>query len=230
MRKALKMLFATDQWMKRADTVIARHVGCSNNTAKKVRVEFCAESNRELPVMIERSDGQSHPYKKTTGPKIYAYRPYGSETSQRFRARVNGEFVSSTDRNVVESAIADDLAKRQHRVEAQSLPNFLTTQKPFVAVWAPNGKGQSARFPGVGRCYWLSGILCVGCDFKDSSELPSVVGVLVASRQFKQADARMIVLCYQEDGPPDLIDLYRAAGFEFMTPDELIESLKETAE
>lgn len=36
----------------------------------------------------------------------------------------------------------------------------------------------------------------------------------------------MVVLCYPEDGPEKVIDLYRQEGFEFMTPEELVEELK----
>lgn len=100
--------------------------------------------------------------------------------------------------------------------------------------------GNNHRYPGIVGWY-RPGMVIVACEFAGNHQLPQAIGVAeraivaldIAAGQSiacqalsRDASARKIILCYKEDGPFWLIDLYRQAGFEFMTPDELIESLK----
>jgi hypothetical protein len=100
------------------------------------------------------------------------------------------------------------------------------------------------KYPDVKACYRAGrpSIVLVICDFKSAVSLPKVVGQLDTAVDILNAEklceargqliaaqgiahdqsCRKIILCYKEDGPFWLIDLYRQAGFEFMTPDELI--------
>ena len=59
-----------------------------------------------------------------------------------------------------------------------------------------------------------------------SRDLPSTIGSLRAAGRHTAADSRMIVVCYPDDGSKRILDLFRADGIEFMTPEELVELLK----
>jgi hypothetical protein len=88
--------------------------------------------------------------------------------------------------------------------------------------------GKSGVYPGV-RASYRAGVTCCPCDFSTNEDLRLAIANLIAARRYKgDLTARMVVLCHPEDGPAKLMDLYRAEGFEFLTPEELTESLKES--
>jgi hypothetical protein len=45
-------------------------------------------------------------------------------------------------------------------------------------------------------------------------------------RLHSDPSSRAVVVCYPLDGPPVLLDLARQLGVEFLTPEELVASLK----
>jgi hypothetical protein len=85
------------------------------------------------------------------------------------------------------------------------------------------------------RGWFGHGIVLVSCDFKSVDSLVvsrgnlrlllASIGQVDANRQWDRHATRSIILCHREFGPKGAIELIEESGIEFMTTDELIDSL-----
>ena len=73
---------------------------------------------------------------------------------------------------------------------------------------------------------WIRGkTLVVRCDFEERAAIALACGRMTLAHVAAPHADRLIILGYAEDGYHKIIEMVRAAGFEFMTPNELIASL-----
>lgn len=63
------------------------------------------------------------------------------------------------------------------------------------------------------------------CDISQSDRFILAVGSVLLARQRHIIANRAVVICYAEDGDPDLLNLARQLGIEFMAPEEFVASV-----
>lgn len=226
--KAVEMLLMTELWRGRADTVIAHHVGCSNAKVTNIRSRLNLKMGWTAPEVVFRSDGKPTQYRQKRGQTqggrtVSVFKTKTCQTSHH-RASINGNRISGKSIEEVTAKVAEIQVAAQdqrHSLSRDAISRRLR-KNGFTGI-AP--KSGAMVLPGL-QGFHRPGIVCLPCDFSTPEVLPMVIGQLIAAQEYKEPTARMIVLCYVEDGSEAMLDLYRRKGFEFMTPDELVESLK----
>jgi hypothetical protein len=219
--KAIEMLLADKLWWAKSDAWIADHVGCIRDKVVRIRARMCLETGKTEPKTVLRRDGKERPYRQSRSDG--ANRRITKGKDGRFRGYFKKKQISATNPDDVRAKLVEiDESDAVRRSLGCNAINKFLADRGFLS---PFGQGITNNFRGI-RAYWIPGIVCQACDFSTIDSVPLIAGQLVGARQYKEPTARMVVLCYVEDGPPEVIDLYRQAGFEFMTPDELAESLK----
>jgi hypothetical protein len=221
--KAVEMLLAIDAWWEKGNPSIGRHVGCSNGKVAKIRSRFAEHHSKELPEVVERSNGVFQPYRTfmTTGKKKITKRRYLNGKVSGVQTKHRGRTIYAPTDEVLQAKIDAIMEAESRRLTAKGLDQVLL-RNGFVKLLPMSGYG------GIGGVKSRGSVMCTPCDCKVVESIPQAIGKLIAVRRYKgDLTARMVVLCYPEDGPAKVLDLYRAEGFEFLTPEELIESLKE---
>jgi hypothetical protein len=126
----------------------------------------------------------------------------------------------------LEEFVAKESEKERslHRV---ALVNFLCRRN--LSFSPPDSRGRFKTF-GLGSVFCGHGAIVVSENFpRRSSDSPIVhaaIGRVLLARQLIDPSARAVVVCYTEETPPELIEAGRALGVEFLTPDELVASIK----
>lgn len=214
--KAVEMLLALDEWWEKSSTAIGAHVGCSRNKASNVRARVAAERGRPLPQFVEDGCGRIRRRVKSI-PRYASEAPIRMSRDgrrMRYRATWEGEEFSGATRESVREKLAAAEARERARLVVGRMRRFLE-ERGFASPFGPGSP------PGMNSVRHLPGFLCVPTRFEDPRDLPAAVGQLVAARRLKEPGARTVVLCYPDEGPAKLIDLYRQEGFEFLAPEEL---------
>jgi ParB-like nuclease domain len=226
--KALEMLLQFNRWWNASREVVAAKIGCSSQKVNSVKMRIVSETGRVIPNKIIRSNG----------------RPIGSvrrtknsreidivKHSREYRAHYRG-------RELCGASIDEVKAKLTKVFRDEDEHKCLMSQKnlnPKLFCYGFKGIGWiHTRAPGM--VGWEGhGIVVVPCAFEDAASLPLSVGnvkaLLIAIGQQEGCRVsvplarRSVILCYREDGPSYLIELFERSGIEFMTLDELIRSL-----
>lgn len=232
--KAVEMLLAT-AWWSRSNMSIADHVGCSSTKVKAIRTRLSAQTGKPLPENVEDKQGRSVAYKKATSPgtprKITRTRgrkgrPGVHGGSYHYQATYRGKGITATTYEAVEKKLNKLIEADKSKMTMPAMKTALVNTMGFDHVYGQSEGMARRSFPGL-FSYYLKNTLCTPCDFANPDAITSAVGRLIAARRYRgNLSARMVVLCYPEDGPAKVLDLYRAEGFEFLTPEELAESLK----
>jgi hypothetical protein len=225
MAKAVEMLLLNEKTRMWSDRRISDHVGCMRSKVGQVRGRLKMEVGLDFPEIVIGFGNQAQPYRQRRGSAVTRKIGVGNNGSgkTRFEAKVDGRLVCGrTPEAVREKLAAIDEIRDQRRSSLRLQSIRVRLEKHGFSGVLTEGH---SRFPGM-RGIYRSGIVCLPCDFSPPEALPMVIGQLIAAQEYKEPAARMIVLCYVEDGPEVMMDLYRRKGFEFMTPDELVESLK----
>lgn len=221
--RAIEMLLMDEKWWKSSDGMISRHVGASMGKVTAIRSRLSRESHRPLPVKVLSSDGHEVAYRRKSSP-VSGGRNISSWLDGKSQASLNGLRIKSNNYDTVKTKIEDaqaDLRAKRWSLSYDALfTRFL--RHGFLGINSPQ-----TRYLGL-RGFCVPGIICLPCDFSTKDSLPLACGQLILARQkVNEPTARMVILCYVDDpgAAPAMLDLARAAGFEFMTPDELIASL-----
>jgi hypothetical protein len=89
-----------------------------------------------------------------------------------------------------------------------------------------DGTPNLGAFKGIGKTFHNQQVVVVTADLARFDEIYRAVGRLFMLREFFGKRLRMVCLCVVADGIPNQIDLARKLGVEFMTAQELVDSLK----
>jgi hypothetical protein len=223
--KAVEMLLSLDAWWGRSDNSIANHVGTNRGKVKTIRSRICAMTGRSAPEFAEASNGRTVRYWRGTKNASVLTRQISRKDDGRYRASVDGKFIHGTTPESVREQLeqkAEEAASRKVSLSYSAIKGRLN-QLGFQAVF------EKGLYPGLSAFHY-PGLVASPCDLKDKVALPVAVASLIAARRLKEPGARLVIICYACDGGMSRrsIDLYRAEGFEFLTPEELTESLKES--
>jgi hypothetical protein len=226
-RKATEILFADPECLQWTARRIGDHCGVSADSAQRWRDEYLARNQISIPSHVITSDGRKTPTQtsRTTGiPAI-------SKRNDRpgFKATVCGKSIwGKTEAEVtakIETIKASTIAKRS-LLKSSSISDYLNRRKLFAECC-------SLRCTVGGS---LSGVkttdaVIVGAPETGADAILKAIAILrLLPHHTGQVDPRRIVACYTEDHPAVLLDLARKDGIEFLTPEELVESLKAEAE
>lgn len=216
--KAVEMLFLVDEWWEKSDTLVGEYVGCATSKVGRIRKIVIQSGKRKAPTYVNGL-GKKIPYNRGHGKNPRRI----SETRKgNYQATFEGKRLNGSTAEAVAAKLQDAEESLKHKRNSLS---YVATKTNLYKHGFSGAIPFGAAYHGLRGIYGF-GLVCMPCDFSEPESLPLVVGQLIASKQIVDHSGRMVVICYPEDGPSAVIDLYRAAGFEFMTPDELIESLK----
>jgi hypothetical protein len=224
-RKAIEMLFEDQECRDWSDTKIARHCGTGHQTVASLRMSYCERNNIKIPDRVIGSNGKSMPYKtsKTTGVPAITKNPQGNLFSVVGKTYVPlGRDPKMAEEKL--SRIIDSKKQKRTVVRIDGLQSFLTHR----GIYAETITGQDRHLPGLGGLKGR-GFILVTTTFDNADAVPTVFGrVFLLHELVGNPQARKIVVCYSEDGPQETISLARKLGVEFLNPDELLSSIKES--
>ncbi len=225
--KALEMLLAVDKWWHYSNQKIADHVGCSCGKVFAIMTRISRETGKEIPRTKEAIDGSvRNNFIRHNSRQVAIYKNSGQHF---YRASYKGNrFFGSTQKEVREK-LQLVFSEEDKRVNLIAKVGGIIRRHGFKSFnW--NGK----KYPGI-TGHYSDGIVAIPCDFKKRDSLLESVGSLeflliaigksIAGRQKNRQTFRSVIVCYRNDGPKEAIELFEQAGYEFMTPDELIASL-----
>ncbi len=197
--KAICMLLEDNEWFHRNDAQIAHHVGCSGQTVWRIRAEFCKETEQEAPTEFADTLGRFRPARR------------------KFSVKSRVAFLQGRTK--------EETPPPRYSLDYSSIRDLFVRFHGFRTVVE---QGQGAAYPGVRAIYREDdpSILMTPCDFVLHDSLPLAVGRLLLARQIVSAVDRMVVLCYRENGPDRTIECAEDLDIEFVSPEDMIQSLK----
>jgi predicted transport protein len=237
-RKAVELLFADQETWDWSDTRIAIHCGANSRSVMKYRADYMAKYNISAPTRTITSIGRKRIYKNISDRrKNKNNKLIGCKTKQGYIA-----FTKTIDGKCVYLGKTEEEAKLKLTVKLNEIRKNRETGRikinsninyDFLACRGLSFNS-TARRGGNGSKNYLSGyhghgLIYIITEFQDKRDVPAAVGSLRLLRlKMNMPDARLVVLCYPEDGPQDLIELARQDGIEFFTPEGLVANLKGT--
>lgn len=240
--KAVEMLLQIDEWWSKSANLIATHIGCSSQKVGRIRQRIAARENRQIPQATVNSKGVA---KKTShgSRRSHHEKPLVIPPITIARHGKPSKYETKFENKTVRGKTPGEVEEKIRRLHNESMARKLSLKcggSTLLQDCGFLGIGVGPGYPGMSG-YHMTGIVALGCQFATTDELPAVIGRLVAARRYLisqdynfgpyiqvnvTGQYRMVVLCYPEDGPAKMLDLYRAEGFEFLTPEELEASLK----
>jgi hypothetical protein len=197
--KAICMLLEDSEWFHRNDAQIAHHVGCSAQTVWRVRQEYCKATEQDPPTKFIDTIGRLRPARRK---------------------------FSVASRVAYLQGQSEEEAPTRHSLDYSSVRDLFVRKFDFQAVV---DVGQWMAFPGIKVVYRPTPapvILLTPCDFVLTDSLPLAVGRLLLARQIVRRADRLVVLCYPDDGPVKTMACAKDLDVEFISPEEMIKSLK----
>lgn len=221
-RKAVEMLLADPECWEWSKSRIAQHCGTSANSVAKYQDEYATKNQIDMPQYVVTQDGRRQPARtaRSTGKPAITCQGRGFESNfkgKRFRART---------REAVEAKIAETMeAKESGRIRLKPAGHVLEwlLRREVLAESVSFGTG----YWGTVSCIKTSSAILVPIEALDVESVCAAIGRLRVFRHYASTpDSRLVVICYIDNHSNKLLDLARADGIEFLTPDELVESLK----
>lgn len=236
-RKAVELLFADPEIWAWGDSRIASHCGVSPTTAKKHRTDYMIKNGIAPPMKIIKSDGRTQPYRNDDIDNSIG-NPYSYKGRITFSKKIRGknEYLGS-DKESAKVKLSQIIEADKSKTKNQQKPDnrhpldkfmylrfFPSRNLSFYSCLSHGGN----RLTCPTGCHG-HGLIYVTTEFQDKRDVPAAVGSLRLLRiKMKMPNARLVVLCYPENGPQDLIELARQDGIEFFTPEGLVANLKGT--
>jgi hypothetical protein len=225
-RKAAEMLFGDPECWSWTDARIGEHCGVCGHTVKLHRIRYAQDRNLPLPEIVTRSDGQPRQYnrEKKEIPNVVERKREGRTTGYACNSKGKKIYLGSSKEKATIAAerIAGEKESRRHNLELKSLKYFLSAR----GFALDSCDCTFTSHPGLHGLHG-HGTVLTSTDFKGAESVVSAIGCLRMLRLLMESpDARMVVVCYPEDGPRQLMDLAASDGIEFLTPVALAESLK----
>lgn len=231
-KKAVWMLCADKEWFGSTSTAIAKHVGCSLTTANKHRIAWCNENAVPVPEVVKTKEGKviSSTRRNNQEPVLWENK---QPRCTAFFASLNGtKTYLGTDKSKAEESLSE--IKAGYSQKRQNLqPDSLAQYFMHRGLTFKGAKFNPSSYPGLSS-YFGHGVVFVSERFErrtigsnySQRGVPEAVGCVLMSRAHLDPEARAVIVCYPEDAPPLLIELARKLGVEFLTPDELVASIK----
>jgi hypothetical protein len=226
-RRAIFLLLEDPEWRKKADSTIASHCGVVHQTVRKNRAAFCHEKDIPMPDFVENKNGTV--YKTNRGGEPRVTSRVHKNGIIYYQTSVSGKTISlGSDKTAAESKVAE--IARTVAVKAAS--KAILTSTGLKSYFARAGLSFEVsefnrEYPGS---LGLSGHSChcvlAGDDASDTIGAVGRIAVLIVLTGARQGN-RFVILCRKTPYQVNVFDLVgNEYGFEYATPDELIESIK----
>lgn len=227
---------------------IATHCGVAKATVRKVRNAFCIENDLVLPATIEVRSSTGNGFRKRQRSikerVALVTTKEGDRTHEEYRACLDGKYHAlGPDAEQAAERYSKILNEREDRLATlrSGLKNWLTC-RGFVFRGL---RGVHCVTGIVG--YIGHGVIYTTADFtRERSPASAVadvllcrkaIGNLVIAKRFTSDktevyeiddidNIRLVVVCYPEQGLSAIIELAEGLGIEFLTPEELVASIK----
>lgn len=221
--RAAELMFADPECWGWSDSIIAKRCGISPISARRHRNAYALRNGIALPVKVLGESGRIVRYRRSGVPAVLVVRNASGSSSYRTYQGGRLKYLG-TDREAAQEkldAILAEMTERRRSLDLASFGVFLDTHRlSFASV-----KFGTAAFPYV-RGRYGHGAVIVTVKLDAEETVPWAVGCLMMLRILSgDPSARMIAVCFKEDGPMASIDLARKLGIEFLSPEELYASL-----
>jgi hypothetical protein len=239
-RKAAEMLFADEEWGKKATSMIANKIGCRHATIRNHRNEWHERTGIPLVSYVECKDGQKRGIAYTSGnktpPRILEYRRKGLT---QYRTYIDGKrYWLGTNKEVAEANLSNVISKHVESTTSRNCEpkdrNWLFRDSSSFGDWL-SSKGVTSKpcgldwflYPGVHGLLVKDAIITTAAFRDKKSEiLLSAIGRIEVLAVIFSGHLRRVVLCEPELGPPKIIECLTRRGYEFLTPEDFVASLK----
>jgi hypothetical protein len=229
-RKAVELLLADPETMIWSVSRIGKHCGVSRPTVTKYRAAYQVKHGIKMPERTVTSDGKERPYNlknsrnSTCKPTVNKKGYIQFVKSIRNKKVYLGATQEEAEKRLAEITNHRE-TRRYHLDSINNQDHFSRYGFPFKSCFGRGGNSSKSGLFG----HYGHGLIYVVTEFQDKRDLPAAIGTLRLLRiKMNMPDARLVVLCYPEDGPQDLIELARQDGIEFFTPEGLVANLKGT--
>lgn len=224
-KKALFMLFETEEWFRKSNAMIARHVGVSVPLyVSRARAEFCAAKGVAAPAEVETSAGRTYSRRSgASGPPV-AYR--GKRGKPGYRGMVHGKQVYlGTDPVAAQSKLETlrDAPREQGRIQlTPHISSFIRDRVLRGGIFC-----EPPKYPpylNLGGLVGTGWVLAISHDATAFSLQAAIGRVLILKALCRRN--RAIVCGYDFDKYEEIAKTAaEQLGVEFLTPEELVASL-----
>jgi hypothetical protein len=227
-RRAIYLLFEDPECWGWTDRRIGDHCGVAGHTVKLHRMRYAQDRDLPLPEIVTRSDGQPRQYnrEKKETPNLVERKRKGKTSGYACYNKGKKIYLGSSKEKATIAAerIAGEKESRRRNLELKCLKHFLSAR----GFAFDSCDCTSTSHPGL-RGLHGHGTVIISTDFRGAESVVSAIGCLRMLRLLVGTpDARLVVVCYPEDGPRSLMDLAELDGVEFLTPERLTASIKAT--
>lgn len=230
--KQLHMLFAIPRWWNKSNQSIGDHVGINPTTVHRHRVNYSRTTSTPIPNVFVSASGQLQSTRVSRGQILSGTNkpPISRDCNGKYSAKILGK-THSLGRRDMESAseqldeklasIRAEIASRRHSLRLSNLGTFLAARELSFRVTKAGGAHHGVSgLSGHGRTITTAYLQ------KDDDSAVRSFGPVLAIREFDNPANRAVVVCYPEDGPEEILDIGRRLGIEFLTPEQLVASIK----
>lgn len=230
--KVVWMLLDVEECRGWSASRIASHIGASDTTVRKYRLAYFAARDLTLPDKVEAKDGSLRKVGLEPGALLVSRNPR-LKSKEQYSVRIDSKVHSlPTNREAAErerQRLLDEhemiRALRWNLTDRRHVPGRFVT----LGVFLQGACFKQNHHPGL-WAYTGHGCVVVWTDLAARDSLPLHVGIVLLAREHVDPSARAVVVCYHEDAAPAVLDLGRALGVEFLTPEEFIASVGGSAE
>lgn len=230
-KKAVMTLFGDEEWFLMADMVISKHCGVSPHTVRRYRTEYCEMHDRQTPENLRTSKGNLVPSRRTwkRGVPSFCRRTdtrSGKVSATIFFTNIDGRYIYLGTNNEEESRrrydeLIRNIENKRITLSKSSLTQYFDGQNVSIQSATPT-QGTLDGVYGHRGC----GCSITWCESENPDAITAAVGRVILLEAVLGATGRRVVLSYQKDKYRDTVALARQIGVEFLTPEELVASIK----
>jgi hypothetical protein len=182
-----------------------------------------------LPEMVEASVGRNVPYGKSSYGKLGMRKLRSKDKQIGFYTSFGGK----TKRlGVTEDVAKDKLKELEIEQEKIDLSRKSLVKQNFIDLLSRRGFSLSysdldSSYRGIAPSIYGYGVIVIPDLMTDRNETVRSIASLYFMREIlNDINYRLVICCYVEDALPKVVSLAKQLGIEFLTPDELVASLK----
>lgn len=225
-RRAVDILLSDPEAWQWSNKRIASHCGCGLGLVDRARAAHAESTGIPFPKKVIRSDGVATRFKRPGEPiTICSKKREDLKSGKQFFANVGGkQILLGCDEQQATSILDSKIMEQEESRRRLTLDAVQTSllRRGF-------------NFEGMAKVDTLHdvrgrlgcGVIFTTARFDKDDSVPWAVGCLLMLRVLLgQPAVRLVCVCYKQDARPHSIEVASNLGIEFLTPDELVESLK----
>ena len=220
-KKSIRMLLQIPEWRNKTAKEIGDYVGLSKTTAARFIDNLYELDGVRVSEFVTDRRGAVRPRKHAA---MNEHRRIYESKEGCFYASILGKSVYlGSDRQQAEDKLRDlekDTRKKLKSIDQVNSIASLMSSRGVLSVACDFNRQQGISVRIAKNAIFAS------CDISQSDRFILAVGSVLLARQQHIIANRAVVICYAEDGDPDLLNLARQLGIEFMAPEEFVASVK----